>query len=113
VENSLDTNETTCENNDLFAPVRQVALIFFILLGGTHILTGLMASNNYLLPISNIINKVLDIPFAIIAASYGLSNIKIASNSPHKNLIYTLIGLTLLSLLLILLYINIFIPNRI
>jgi hypothetical protein len=99
-------------NSDLLAPVRQTALIFFFLIGLTHIVSGLMASNELGLPLSNLINKVLDIPFAIIATIFGLSNFPISSQNPRKGLYLALMGVICLLVLGVLVYINLLIPDR-
>ncbi|MGL5831557.1 MAG: hypothetical protein ACRCZE_05435 [Candidatus Altimarinota bacterium] len=99
-------------NNDILTPVRQTALIFFFLIGLTHIISGLMASNELGLPLSNLINKVLDIPFAIIATIFGLSNFPISSQNPRKGLYLAVMGVICLLVLGVLVYINLLIPDR-
>lgn len=99
-------------NTDILAPVRQTALIFFFLIGLTHIVSGLMASNELGLPLSNLINKILDIPFAIIATIFGLSNFPISSQNPRKGLYLALMGVICLLVLGVLVYINLLIPDR-
>src|SRR5690606_33661296 len=54
--------------------IKKVALVLFVILGILHILSGLMFANEYLLPTSMIINRVLDIPFAMMAVIYGFMN---------------------------------------
>lgn len=99
-------------NNDILTPVRQTALIFFFFIGLTHIISGLMASNELGLPISNLINKILDIPFAMIATIFGLSNFPIYSQNPRKGLYLAIMGAICLLVLAILVYINVLLPDR-
>ncbi len=106
-EASLDKTQ-----NDHFKSLRQAALLFFILIGTSHIITGLMASNSLYLPMSNAINRMLDIPFAVIAVVYGISNWRIPSDSKFKKSFLALMIISATCVLLILLYINIFIPDR-
>lgn len=99
-------------NNDILIPVRQTALVFFFLIGLTHIISGLMASNELGLPLSNLINKILDIPFAMIATIFGLSNFPIYSQNPRKGLYLAIMGIICLLVLGILVYINVLLPDR-
>jgi len=109
VENALTTNI----NKDALKTLRQVSLIFFVILGGTHILTGLFSSQSLFLPISNIVNRILDIPFAIIATIFGLSQVRLNSESPTRKLYFILMIIISLLVLGLLLYINLLIPDRI
>jgi hypothetical protein len=91
---------TTVEN------IKKVSLVFFIILGVLHIFSGLMASNNYYMPTTFIMNRVLDIPFAMSALLYGLSNIYASVYEHHQKVAsYILSGIALLVFLL-LIYIN-------
>lgn len=97
---------------DELKTLRQISLIFFFIIGGTHILTGLFISQNMLMPLSNIINRVLDIPFALIGLVYGLSHTKLAQDSPYRKYYYYLMIFITLLVLAVMLYIN-FLPDRI
>jgi len=93
--------------------IKKVSLILFIVLGIAHILTGLMMTENIGLPYTFIANRILDIPFAMIALIYGLSSIKAGlKNDDHKILNIFLIVFALL-IFVGLVYINIFIPDKI
>jgi D-alanyl-lipoteichoic acid acyltransferase DltB (MBOAT superfamily) len=93
--------------------IKKVALVFFIGLGLAHILSGLMLSNNYLTPITIIINRVLDIPFAMSAVIYGLATIYCdIDEKKRKNLNIIMITFSIL-IFLILIYINFLIPDKI
>jgi hypothetical protein len=65
------------------------------------------------MPFSNIVNKVLDIPFALIAVIYGLSNLHLDPESPRRKLYYALMIVISLLVLGIMLYINLLVPDRI
>ena len=108
---NLNTNNNI--NKDILRTLRQVSLIFFFIIGGTHILTGLFISQNLFLPLSNFINKVLDIPFIMIAILFGFSQTRLTSDSPQSKAYFALILLVSLSVLGLLLYINLLIPDRI
>lgn len=92
--------------------IKKVALIFFLVLGLGHIVSGLMFSNNYGTPASLIINRVLDIPFAMSALIYGLSSIYTElTGKSHKivNIVFIVISLLIFALLL---YINLLVPDK-
>jgi len=93
--------------------IKKVALVLFVALGITHIVSGLMFSNGYLKEISFILNRSLDIPFAMTAVIYAASGIYL--NSPEKNRKPLGIGLIVISLLIFifLIYINLLIPDKI
>ncbi|MBD3270315.1 hypothetical protein GF376_02215 [Candidatus Peregrinibacteria bacterium] len=100
-------------NPDILKPLRQMSLIFFMIIGFTHIITGLMVSNDMLTEIANLINKVLDIPFAMIGIVFALSHIRIPENSNKKNVIFSIMGVISLSVLGLMLYINLFLPDKV
>ena len=92
--------------------IKKVALLFFFVLGLGHIITGLMFSNNYFTPASLIINRILDIPFAMSALIYGLSSIYTElSEKKHKviNIVFIVLSLLIFALLL---YINLLVPDK-
>jgi hypothetical protein len=91
--------------------VKRVALILFIILGLGHIATGLMMANGYSMPLSLIINHILDIPFAMMALIYGLASIRTGfREGEHKitNILFIVLALLIFAALV---YINIFIPD--
>ena len=93
--------------------LKKVALILFIVLGLSHILTGLLMTNGYLLPVSFIVNHILDIPFAMTALIYGFTSIRAGIKADgHKliNLIFIILSLLIFAGLV---YINVFIPDKI
>lgn len=93
--------------------IRKVALVLFIILGVSHIISGLMFSNGYFKDISFILNRSLDIPFAMTAVIYAAAGIYI--NSPEKSRKALGVGLIIISLLIfaLLIYINLLIPDKI
>ncbi|MCC6643491.1 hypothetical protein IT411_01970 [Candidatus Peregrinibacteria bacterium] len=110
--NTLNTAKII-QNNDILKTLRQVSLLFFFVLGSIHILSGLMSSQNLYLPLSNVVNRALDIPFAIIGTVLGLSQAKIHSDSPVKTIYLILMVVVCLLVLGLLLYINLLLPDKI
>lgn len=108
----METSENVIKSNDTLKTLRQVCLIFFLIIGSGHILTGLMVSQNMLLPLSNIVNRVLDIPFVIIGTVLGLSQTKIASDSGFRKPFYVIMIIITLLVLGLLLYINVLLPDK-
>jgi hypothetical protein len=97
--------------------LKKVAFLFFKALGGLHIVSGLMVSNNYFLPSSSILNKVLDIPFAMVALIYAFLSIHIPTETEaqrKKAKIYQILMIcTSLLVFLGLICINLVVPDRI
>jgi len=92
--------------------IKKVALIFFIVLGLAHILSGLMFSNNYFTSVTLIMNRVLDIPFAMSALIYGLATIYCGlGDKSHKSMNIIMITFSVLVFLL-LIYINFLVPDK-
>ncbi len=92
--------------------IKKVALIFFIVLGLVHIVSGLMFSNNYFTPASLIVNRVLDIPFAMTGLIYALSSIYSTLDEKfHKIVNIAFIAISLI-IFVALIYINLFIPDK-
>ena len=92
--------------------LKKVSLLLFIVLGLAHILSGLMMTNSYFLPLSFIVNHVLDIPFAMIALIYGLSSIRVGlKDGSHKavNILFIVLSLLIFAGLI---YINVFVPDK-
>lgn len=107
------TTTTPLKTNDIFKTFRQVCLVSFFVLGSLHIMTALLTSQNLLLPLANIINKALDIPFVVTGTLYGLSQTKIDSENPAKKYYLILMGTLTILVLAIMLFIAFFIPDRI
>jgi hypothetical protein len=92
--------------------IKKVALAFFMMLGLAHILSGLMFSNGYFTAPALVVNRVLDIPFAMSALIYGLTSIYTGlGDKNHKAMNVILIAFSVL-VLLVLIYINFLIPDR-
>ncbi len=108
----METTDNIIKSNDILKSLRQVCLIFFLVIGTGHILTGLMVSQNMLLPLSNVVNRVLDIPFIIIGTVLGLSQTKISSDSNFRKPFYVIMAVITLLVLGLLLYINVFLPDK-
>lgn len=92
--------------------IQKVSLVFFVVLGICHIFSGLMASNNYLMPTSYIANRVLDIPFAMSALLYGLSTIYSSIHEHHRKVAGYILGGIALLVFLVLIYINLLVPDK-
>jgi ABC-type sulfate transport system permease component len=105
--------ENVIKPHDSLKTLRQVCLIFFLLIGSAHLLTGLLVSQGQMLPLSNIINRVLDIPFVIIGTVLGLSQTKIAPDSSFRRTWFIIMGIITLLILGLMLYINVFLPDKI
>ncbi len=91
--------------------LKKTALIFFVGLGFGHIISGLMAANNSFLPLSLIINRILEIPFATIAIIYGLTNLRSQIKTENKQLDLSLI-IVASTLFIGLIAINILLPEK-
>lgn len=94
--------------------IQKVALIFFFVIGFAHILAHLMIINDYSYDIALIIKKVLEIPFILTAAVYGFISIKLSlTTSDKKTNVSNIVFLVLIIILfVILVYLNLFIPDR-
>ncbi len=92
--------------------VKKVALIFFIILGTLHLLSSLMIANSYFLPWSLIINRILDIPFALSALIYGFSSISCKVKEEKQRTFNTIFGIITVFIFLGLVYINFFLKDR-
>lgn len=93
--------------------LKKVALIFFALLGLGNIVSGLMMVNQYFLPISGIVNHILEIPFAISAIIYGFATIYCGIRPERQKNIGNIFIFITLFIFLGLLYINVFIPDKV
>jgi len=109
----VETTENVIKSNDVLKTLRQISLIFFFIIGSAHLLSGLMISQNMFLPLTNIVNRVLDIPFAIIGTVFGLSQTRISSDSAFRKPFYIIMIVISLLVLGIMLYINIFLPDKV
>lgn len=93
--------------------IKKISLIFFILTGILHLGSSALIANQILLKESFIINKTMDIPFALTGLMYGLSSLKIALTDPGKK--HKILDIFLLSIIIIvliaLIVINLFVPN--
>ena len=65
-----------------------------------------------MLPLSNIINRILDIPFALIGTVFGLSQVRLASDSHFRKTYLVLMVVISLLVLGLLLYINLLLPDK-
>ncbi|MBT5016474.1 hypothetical protein HN748_05085 [Candidatus Peregrinibacteria bacterium] len=59
------------------ANVKKVALLFFILFTGGHILSTLMLANDYFSDTMRILNGTLDIPAILSGLLYGFTSLKL------------------------------------
>jgi len=92
--------------------IKKISLILFLIIGTIHITSGLMFANGYLMPTSMIINRVMDIPFAMTALIYAFMNIYTNINEKYRKISTITMGTITLLIFIILLYINLFIPDK-
>lgn len=92
--------------------VKKIALVFFIILGSSHIVSGLMTANNYLMPISLVMNRILDIPFAMTALIYGLASIYVKMPENKHKIANIAFGALSILIFAGLLYINLLTPDK-
>ncbi|MCA9373915.1 hypothetical protein KC725_02025 [Candidatus Peregrinibacteria bacterium] len=92
--------------------IKKVALVLFVALGLVHILSGLMFANDYFMPASMILNRVLDIPFAMMALIYGLMSIYVNIDEKSRTTPKIAFIAICVIIFLLLLYINLFIPDK-
>ncbi|MFC1749048.1 hypothetical protein ACFL2V_09610 [Pseudomonadota bacterium] len=92
--------------------LKKVALILFIVIGLTHIISGLMMSNNYFPALTITLNRVLDIPFAMTGLIYAFVLIHEGIAEEKKKL--ASIGFIVITviILLVLLYLNFLVPDK-
>lgn len=108
----MPTNTPENSTANSTANLKKVSLILFIILGLTHILSGFLMTSSIGLPSTLIINHVLSIPFAMTALIYGLSSIKTGlKEGDHKTITTVMITLSLL-IFAALIYINLFVPDK-
>lgn len=93
--------------------LQKTSLILFIIVGLTHILSGLFVANGYLIRESNLVNQILDIPFLVIGLTYLGSSIKLGLQKTSKypeslDAIMIIIGIIII---LAVIGINLFFPN--
>lgn len=93
--------------------IKKVSLILFIVLGLVHILTGFLMTSGIGLPVTFIVNHVMDIPFAMIALIYGLASIKTGLKNGGSKIISILFILLALLIFAGLVYINVFVPDKV
>lgn len=92
---------------------KKIALIFFISTGFFHLGTSILIANNLFLKNATIINKTMDIPFALTGIIYGLSSFRLSLTDPdkdHKILDISMIAITVV-VMITLISINLFLPN--
>ncbi|MBI5755003.1 hypothetical protein HZA41_02170 [Candidatus Peregrinibacteria bacterium] len=93
--------------------IQKVSLIFFAIIGTTHILSGLFLVKNYFPIQAYIINRTLDIPFLITSLGYGFSSAILHLSTPEKpstilTIIFSLITVSIIGTAI---YINLFISD--
>jgi len=95
--------------------IQKISLIFFFVLGTLYLLAFLMILNGYNPVFADAVKKILNIPFILTAAVYGFISLKVDLELPEKqhkpsNLVF--IGFMII-LFALLVYLNLFIPDRI
>jgi hypothetical protein len=92
--------------------LKKVSLIFFLVIGLAHIISGLLISNNQLLSISGPLNRYLDIPFAITGLIFGFASLTESFEENKRKTPAIIFGLITFLILVGLLYINILVPDK-
>lgn len=92
--------------------IKKVALVLFLVLGMVHITSGLMFANGYFMPTSMVINRVLDIPFAMTAVIYGSMVIYTGIDEKSRKVPGIILIAVSLLIFAFLIYINLFIPDK-
>lgn len=95
--------------------IQKVALVFFFLIGLVHIIAHLMLTSGYAVNFAYAVKNILEIPFILSAAIYGFLSIKISfttSDKDHK-IANIIIILLVIILFVALIYLNLFIPDRV
>jgi len=103
----MNTHSSTITN------IKKVALVFFIITGLLHLGSSMFLANNLYTKTSFIVNKTMDIPFAITGLIYALASMRLSLTNPdheHKTLDIILICVIIV-VLLGLVGINLFLPN--
>jgi hypothetical protein len=95
--------------------IQKISLVFFFIIGLMHLLAYLMLSNGYMPDIATAVKTILEIPFILTAAIYGFVSLKIGFELPEKkhkisNIIFIFLIIILFAMLI---YINLFIPDRV
>lgn len=93
--------------------IKKVALLFFIITGLLHLSSSIFIANKLYLKEAFILNKTMDIPFAITGLIYGLASLRLYLTNPeheHKILDIGLICVIIL-VLLGLIGVNLFLPD--
>ena len=93
--------------------IQKVSVIFFIIIGLAHIITGLMAANGYFPEPTSLISRVLEIPFIVIGMIYGFSSLKlIVASREKKHKILDTIFVSIVAVVFVaIVTINIFVPD--
>ncbi len=93
--------------------VKKVSLIFFIITGIAHLGSSILIANSLYLKESQIVNKIMDIPFILTGLLYAFSSLRIGltkADKHHKNIDVLLIAIIIL-VLIGLIIINLVIPD--
>lgn len=94
--------------------IQKVALVFFFAIGLVHIMAHLMSINGYMPELAYAAKRILEIPFILSAALYGLMSIKISFTTSEKD--HKVGNIVMISIIIILfatlIYLNLFIPDR-
>ncbi len=61
---------------ELYDNIRKISFWFFVCIGLTHFVSGMMFVHNYLVPASGLVNRVTIIPFFVAAYSYFFAHFK-------------------------------------
>ncbi len=90
------------------ANVKKIALLFFILFTGAHILSTLMLANGYFSDTMRILNGTLDIPAILSGLLYAFTSLKLylEDMGKHTKMLDIAAGILGGLILIALLYVN-------
>lgn len=94
--------------------IKKVSLVFFIISGFLHLGSTVFIANNLFLKEASIINKTMDIPLILTGLLYGFASLRLSLTNPEK--IYKKLDILLISIIIVILLgliaVNLFVPNR-
>ncbi|MBU1446258.1 hypothetical protein KKD70_03275 [Patescibacteria group bacterium] len=95
--------------------IQKISIVFFGITGSLHILAYLMILNEIFPEISMAMRDILQIPFVISAVIYAFVSFKLSiSTKEEENKITNIIfAIFLLALMVGLIYLQLFVPDRI
>lgn len=93
--------------------IKKTSLLFFIVTGLLHLGSSIFIANQLYLKPAFILNKTMDIPFAVTGLIYGLASLRLTLTNPdHEHKVLDIILICVIILVLLgLIGINLFLPD--